>query len=150
MSSNPQNQSKGSGPPPLALFVVMAGGGVVGHDYARGFEIDPVGGAIIGGVISLILINWLYYLYRDPEGKVREFFSFVGFIIGVVVGGGIASADADGEAAWFIGAAVGGVLGIIMGQAVALAVALAAFTLLFISQGPIGLVLRTYILDSYE
>lgn len=112
MNNTQQNDARSAGAPPIAYFLVAAGGGVVGHDYANWLNVDPIVGAGIGGFISLILTKFLYHLYSDPEGKIRETCSGIGAFIGVIFGITTLASNSDGEMAWLIGAVVGGGIGL--------------------------------------
>jgi len=143
-----QQQTTNNGAPPIAYFFVAIGGGVVGHDYAQWFEADPLVGAGIGGAISLILTNILYRLYTDHDGTIKETCSGIGAFIGLIIGVTAVASNADGDMAWVIGGAIGGVIGYGLGQMAAAILSLGAFVLLFLSQGPIGFMIRTAILNS--
>ena len=139
------NEQKKKGAPPGAFVLVAIGGGVVGQDYAQWFEVNPLIGAAIGGIIGLILTNVLYTLAADPEGKIKETCSGIGGLAGAIWGGYVGAKNSESGFAWLIGGVVGAAIGGIVGQMVAAFLAFAALILLFLSQGPVGLVLRTWI-----
>jgi len=147
---NNQNQTGNSSQlPKAAYFLVASGGGVVGHDYATWMEVDPVIGAGIGGIISMIIMKTLYQLYLDPGNKIKDKLTFIGAFIGMALGSTIVSANSGGsDTAWFVGLGIGGLIGAGLGQMAAAIVSLAAFALIFLSQGPVGLMVRTFITNS--
>ncbi|WDE01116.1 hypothetical protein [Thalassomonas actiniarum] len=146
MNTNAQ-PTKTTGAHPLAYFFVASGGGVVGTDYATWLNIDPVIGAVIGGVISLFILQLAYHLYTDPEGEIKKTCTEAGAILGVLLGAYITLENSSEDFAWVIGAFVGGAIGAGMGQMAAAIISLAGFTVLFLSQGPVGLAVRTFILN---
>ena len=104
MVNNPQpNQQQGGGLHPLASFFLASGGAVVGHDYAQWLEVDPVIGALIGGVISLIILQIAYKIQKDPEGKIKQGFFDFGLGVGGFMGAVVAAENSTGDLAWLIG-----------------------------------------------
>ena len=65
MNTNTQPQPNKS-MPPIAIALVACGGGVVGYDYAKWMEVSPLIGAIIGLVVSAVIVNLLNHIMRDP------------------------------------------------------------------------------------
>lgn len=147
MTQNQNTPPSTSSMPPIAYFLVASGGGVVGHDYARFLDFDPFIGAGLGGIISVIIMNILQALYRDPDGKIREFFSAIGFIGGGIFGVAVANGDSGGDANVFVMGVIFALIGAVLGQLAALALSLVAFALILFSQGPLGLIVRTWILN---
>jgi len=148
MSNNPQqNQQQGGGLHPMASFFLASGGAVVGTDYAKWWNVDPVMGAIIGGVISLAILQFAYHLHKDPGGKIKKGFSEFGLVVGGIMGAVISSENSTEDLAWLIGGGIGAALGYGAGQMVAAIVSLAGFAVLLLSQGPIGLAVRTWIMS---
>lgn len=133
---------------PIAHFLVSIVGGVAGHDYATWLQVNPIIGAAIGGCIGLILYRFLYLLYLDPEGKIRETCSSIGALVGVIFGATTIASNSDSDMAWLIGALVGGGIGYGLGQMAFATISLGALVLLFLSSGPIGFMIRTAILNS--
>ena len=89
---NPANQQQpNKSMPPIAVVLVACGGGVVGYDYATWMEVSPLLGAVIGLVISAIMVNVLNHIMRDPDRKIREGCMAFGTVAGVVFGLTIAS-----------------------------------------------------------
>ncbi|WP_281558788.1 hypothetical protein [Thalassomonas sp. RHCl1] len=146
MTTNTQPANT-TGAHPLAYFLVASGGGVVGIDYATWLKVDPVIGAVIGGVISLFILHLAYHLYADPEGEIKKTCTEAGGILGVLLGAYITLENSSEELTWMIGAIIGGAIGAGMGQLAAAIISLAGFAILFLSQGPVGMAVRTYILN---
>lgn len=147
MNSNTQTQSNKS-MPPIAIALVACGGGVVGYDYATWMEVSPLIGAIIGLVISAIMVNVLNHIMRDPGRKIREACMGLGGFAGAIFGLTLAT-DTNAEGlGFFITAAIFGVIGAGLGSMAASLLSYAAFLLLLISQGPIGFAIRSVILNS--
>ncbi len=146
MNNNGQ-QNQNAGFHPLASFFLLSGGAVVGSDYAKWVEVDPVMGALVGGVISVVILQIAYQIHKDPEGKIRKGFTEFGAGVGLLLGAVVASENSDNGFAWVIGGVVGAGFGAWLGQMAAAIVSLAGFGVLFLSQGPVGLAVRTYILN---
>ena len=144
--STQANQPKGTSAPPAAYVLVAIGGGVVGHDYARWLEVNPIVGAVLGAAISAILTRILYHLVKDPEGSIRKTGIVIGAVAGIAVGGYVVASNSDGFT-WIIGSIAGGVLGGVAGYFVAVFVSFGALVLLFLSQGPVGFFIRSLILN---
>jgi len=140
-------QTKTTGAHPMAYFLVASGGGVVGTDYATWLKVDPVVGAVIGGIVSLIILQVAYHLYSDPDGKIKKTCTEAGGIIGILLGAYITLENSTEGFAWIIGAVIGGTIGAGMGQMAAAIISLAGFAILFLSQGPVGMAVRTFILN---
>lgn len=145
-SANPASL-KSTSVHPAAYFLVASGGGVVGTDYAQWLAVDPVIGAIVGGIVSLVILRVAAYLCDDPGGHIRKTFSEVGAFVGVVLGAYIANGNSDEGFAWLVGGVVGGIIGWHTGQAASAIVAFLGFAVLFLSQGPVGLAVRTFIMN---
>ncbi len=149
MASNAQqNQSQSSGLHPLASFFLASGGAVVGSDYANWLEVDPVVGAAIGGVVSLVILHIAYQIHKDPNGEIRKGFMQLGFFVGAILGLTVAAENSNEDFAWLIGGFIGGVAGAFAGQMVAAIISLVAFAVLFLSQGPVGMAVRAFILNA--
>ncbi len=146
-NNSQQSQAQNTGLHPLASFFLASGGAVVGTDYAKWFNVDPVLGALVGGVISLIILQIAYRIHKDPGGKIRKGFTEFGLVAGFILGAVIASDNSDSGFAWLIGGGIAAGVGALLGQMAAAIVSLAGFSVLFLSQGPIGLAVRTYILN---
>jgi hypothetical protein len=148
MNSNPQqNQTQNSGLHPLASFFLASGGAVVGSDYANWLNVDPIFGALIGGVVSLVILQIAYRIHKDPEGKIKKGFTEFGLAVGLILGAVIAGENSDNGFAWLVGGGVGAGVGAWLGQMAAAIVSLTGFAVLFLSQGPVGLAVRTFILN---
>lgn len=143
-----QNTKPQGSAPPAAYLLVAAGGGVVGQDYARWMEVDPLVGAGIGSFVAAALTGFLYHLHKDPGGKIKETCSTIGAIAGLILGAYIANENtAPGEGLTVaIVAGIGAAIGAGVGQMVAAFISFSALALLFLSQGPVGLMVRTFIL----
>ena len=83
---NPNNQQPTKSMPPIAIALVACGGGVVGYDYATWMEVSPLVGAIIGLIISAIMVNVLNHIMRDPDRKIREGCMALGGFAGAIFG----------------------------------------------------------------
>ncbi len=147
MDNSQLNQQQGGGLHPLASFFLASGGAVVGNDYAKWLEVDPVVGALIGGVISLTILQISYKIHRDSEGKIKKGFSEFGLVVGGFMGAVVAAENSTDDLAWLVGGGIGAVLGFWAGQVVAAIISLAGFAVLLLSQGPIGLAVRTWIMS---
>lgn len=133
---------------PFAMSLVACGGGVVGYDYATWMEVSQLTGAIIGLVISAVLIKFLNHIMRDPDKKIREACITIGGIAGLIFGFYIATENNAEGAAYLITAAIFGLIGAGLGSMAATMLSYMAFLLLFISQGPVGFAVRSVILNS--
>lgn len=134
-------------PAPFAYFWVAMTGAMVGTDYAKWLDVNAIIGAILGGVISLVMIKVIYILYLDPDGHVKATVTKIGALVGALMGGYIAMMNGEPYLTWIIGAIIGGGIGGAMGQMATAAIVLFSFALFFVSQGPVGLAVRTYILN---
>ena len=134
--------------PPIATFLVACGGGVVGYDYAKWMEVSPLVGAIIGLVISAIMVNILNHIMRDPERKIRESCIGLGGFAGLIFGLTLATDNNAQGLGFFVTAVIFGAIGAGLGSMAASLLSYAAFLLLLISQGPIGFAIRSTILNS--
>jgi len=134
----------------LALASGLISGGVVGHDYARWIDVNPMGGAVAGFMVGAVLAAFLSYIAKDPEQKLQSLCSTIGALAGLIFGAGIGAMNDGGVQGLGIGAVVGTVIGAIAGRLVAMFISLSAFLLLFVSRGPVGLYLRNVILDGNE
>lgn len=144
MNSNTQQPANKS-MPPIAIALVACGGGVVGYDYATWMEVSPLIGAIIGLIISAVMVNLLNHIMRDPERKIRE---GLGGLAGVIFGLTIATDNNAEGLGFFITTGIFGGIGAGLGSMAASLLSYAAFLLLLISQGPIGFAIRSLILNS--
>lgn len=124
--------------PPIATALVACGGGVVGYDYARWMEVSPLIGAIIGLVVSAVIVNLLNHIMRDPERKIREGCMAFGAVAGVIFGLVVASDNNAEGIGFLITTAIFGGIGAGLGSMAASLLSYAAFLLLLMSQGPIG------------
>lgn len=146
---NPNTQQPTSKPmPPIAIALVACGGGVVGYDYAKWMEVSPLIGAIIGLIISAVMVNILNHIMRDPERKIREGCIGLGGFAGVIFGLTVAIDNNTEGLGFFITAAIFGGIGAGLGSMAASLLSYAAFLLLLVSQGPIGFAIRSVILNS--
>jgi hypothetical protein len=146
---NPASQQQpNKSMPPIAIVLVACGGGVVGYDYATWMEVSPLVGAVIGLVISAVMVNLLNHIMRDPERKIREGCIAFGAVAGVVFGLTIASDNNAEGLGFLITTAIFGGIGAGLGSMAASLLSYAAFLLLLLSQGPIGFAIRSAILDS--
>lgn len=146
---NPANQQQpNKSMPPIAVVLVACGGGVVGYDYATWMEVSPLLGAVIGLVISAIMVNVLNHIMRDPDRKIREGCMAFGTVAGVIFGLTIASDNNAEGVGFLITTAIFGAIGAGLGSMAASLLSYAAFLLLLISQGPIGFAIRSVILNS--
>lgn len=148
MTNNPNGS--GTGRPqlhPIAGLLVASGGGVVGHDYAKGFELDPLAGAGLGAVIGYILLKIMHYMYHDPDGHIKEWLTGIGALIGGVLGFMGATNDPTLETSPFVVTGISALIGGVLGQFAATVLSLGALLVLLLSQGPVGLVVRTWILN---
>ena len=134
--------------PPIAIVLVACGGGVVGYDYATWMEVSPLIGAVIGLIISAVMVNVLNHIMRDPERKIREGCMAFGAIAGVIFGLMVASENNAEGFGFLITTAIFGGIGTGLGSMAASLLSYAAFLLLLISQGPIGFAIRSVILNS--
>lgn len=147
-TSSQQSRQPNSGVHPFAYVLVASGGGVVGTDYATWLKVDPVVGAVIGGLISLIMLSIANKMYRDPGGEIQKKCMEIGGGIGLLLGAVIIGSNFDHIVAWIIGGIVGSAIGYKVGEIAAAIISLAGFAVLLLSQGPIGLAVRTAILNS--
>lgn len=147
MTQNDTNSS--SKPPlnPLAALLVASGGSVVGHDYARTFDVSPLGGAALGGIVSVILLGIFNYVYKDPDKHIKEFLEIAGFFAFAYFGYISVSNDTSSSSPAWLVALIMGAIGAFVGRAAASALSIIALALLFLSQGPAGLLFRTYVLN---
>lgn len=143
-----QTAQRSGGMPPWAYLFVATGGGVVGHDYATFLVVDPVVGAGVGAVIAMILTAILTYLATDPDGHIKSVMSFIGAILGAYTGAQIALNDQSGDINILASVGICALVGAGLGQLVAGGVALVALACLFLSQGPVGLLVRTVVLQA--
>lgn len=141
----PQQRSSSAAWP---YFFVASGGGVVGHDYATTLDIAPVTGAVLGAIISALIVRVLIYIYKDPKGHIRGLMTTGGALFGAYLGFQIAMDNRSDEIDTVIAVSVGALVGAALGQKAAAAIGLLALVLLFLSQGPAGLIFRTWILGS--
>lgn len=148
MQQQPQTVQRQSGMPNWAYFFVASGGGVIGHDYATFLVVDPMVGAAIGGVVAMILTAIFVYLATDPDGYIKNVMSAGGALLGVYAGAQIALNDASGDTNILISVGICALIGAVLGQLVAGGIALVAIACLFLSQGPVGLIVRTYVLQA--
>lgn len=142
-----QNQAQNSSLHPLASFLLASGGAVVGNDYAQWLNVDPLIGALMGGVVSVAILHFAYHIHKDPGGKIRKGFTEFGLIVGLIWGAAVAVSNTESGFAWTMAGIAGAGIGALMGQMAAAIVSLAGFSVLFLSQGPIGMAVRTYILN---
>lgn len=146
MSESQKNQL--SGLRKLGYASAVIGGGVVGSDYATCMEVNPAVGAIVGSVIGSILTKILYYLQDDPDRQILGFLMKAGMLLGAIAGGyfGYEVGMTEDQKSVLIYSGVGtlggGFAGAVVGRIVSGLVSLSAFTLLFISRGPVGAYLR--------
>ncbi|MCH6257968.1 hypothetical protein MLD52_15520 [Puniceicoccaceae bacterium K14] len=131
---------------PISYFFVASGGGVVGTDYASWVNVNPLVGAIIGGIISLVILGVANSMISEKE-QIQDFFSGIGSFIGLIVGAVIAQNNSDVGYAWVIGGFFGAGIGYGIGQMIAGLLVFVAFAVLLLSQGPIGLAFRTFIMN---
>jgi hypothetical protein len=143
-TQQPANKSM----PPIVIALVACGGGVVGYDYATWMEVSPLIGAIIGLIISAVMVNLLNHIMRDPERKIREGCIGLGGLAGVIFGLTIATDNNAEGLGFFITTGIFGGIGAGLGSMAASLLSYAAFLLLLISQGPIGFAIRSLILNS--
>lgn len=148
MQQNTQAAPRASGMPNWAYLFVAGGGGVVGHDYATFLAVEPMAGAAIGSVIAMIITAIFAYLAMDPDGYIKKIMSVGGALLGVYAGAQIAMNDTSGETNILVSVGICALIGAGLGQLVAGGIALLAITFLFLSQGPVGLIVRTYILQA--
>jgi len=134
--------------PPIAIALVACGGGVVGYDYATWMEVSPLVGAIIGLIISAIMVNVLNHIMRDPDRKIREGCIALGGVSGAIFGLTVATDNNAEGWGFFITTAIFGSIGAGLGSMAASLLSYAAFLLLLISQGPIGFAIRSIVLNS--
>ncbi|UVW35515.1 hypothetical protein NYF23_02615 [SAR92 clade bacterium H455] len=145
---NPTNQQPNKPMPPIAIALVACGGGVVGYDYATWMEVSPLVGAIIGLIISAIMVNVLNHIMRDPDRKIREGCIALGGVAGAMFGLTVATDNNAEGWGFFITTAIFGGIGAGLGSMAASLLSYAAFLLLLISQGPIGFAIRSIVLNS--
>ncbi|WP_020585258.1 hypothetical protein [Desulfobacter curvatus] len=132
---------------PVSTLLVALGGGVVGYDYGKGIGFDPFIGAIVGLIISAVLVNILRDIYQERE-QIRNNLAIMGAIVGAVFGFFCIASGINDMTESFIIAAACSAFGGWFGYMAATLIVYAAFLLLFLSQGPVGFVLRSIILNS--
>lgn len=133
---NPASQQQpNKSMPPIVIVLVACGGGVVGYDYATWMEVSPLVGAVIGLVISAVMVNLLNHIMHDPERKIREGCIAFGAIAGVVFGLTIAAGSNAEGLGFLITTAIFGGIGAGLGSMAASLLSYAAFLLLLLSQG---------------
>ncbi|MEM6761130.1 MAG: hypothetical protein AAF601_16785, partial [Pseudomonadota bacterium] len=95
-----------------------------------------------------ILLNILHYVYSDPDKHIREWLTAIGALVGGITGITAAANDPSIEASPLLFGGVLAFIGAGLGQFAATALSILAFLVLFLSQGPVGMVIRTAILNS--
>lgn len=128
---------------PAAVVFVACGGGVVGYDYCRWFEVSPLIGAILGLVISAFAMKILTEIYNDPNNEIKKGCQVVGALLGAAIG----FQSTNGSEDQFIAACIGGAIGAGLGTLAATMLSYAAIILLLISRGPIGFAIKSVIFN---
>lgn len=155
MSSTSANQQQVSPIRRLASISSVIGGGVVGADYATWIEVDPIVGTVLGSFISWSLTTILFKL-RDAQREIATACSWVGGLLGCVAGTylgygfGVAELAETPVIYGFGGFLFGFAAGAIAGQIAAALISFCVVALLFISQGPVGNLLRGLVLQAND
>ncbi|MEM7683457.1 MAG: hypothetical protein AAF293_01440 [Pseudomonadota bacterium] len=147
MAQNPNTPKQSSGAPTWAYFFVAASGGVVGHDYATALQVDPVVGAGLGMAISAIITRILYWIADDPGNHIQEWCTGIGALVLGVAGFSSAMEQNLETGPSLVMTAICAAVGAGIGRIFAALVGLSALLLLFFSQGPVGAMVRTAILN---
>lgn len=134
---------------PAAGGLVAIGGGVVGYDYATWLELDYRVGVVLGALVMLIATAILKSIAEEKEA-ITGFLSSVGGLAGAGLGGYVAYHEPGPWWGTLVGIAIGGAIGAGVGQVVAAFFCFAALAVLFISQGPVGFAVRTFVMELNE
>jgi len=132
--------------PMYYTVLLICGGGILGHDYAKGMQIDVATGIFLGALISYIAKQILTYILQDRDKKIYKTCTEIGTIVGIVIGSYICIlGNVDGFLFYILGAGIGGVIGHFAGEMVASSLGMIALILLLFSQGPLGFITRKII-----
>ncbi len=141
MSNGQPSKSSGKNKNGVYYLITIISGGVVGHDYATGINVNPIVGTLLGMLFSFIATKLLVWC-KNNEKHIEKYLSRTGGVIGAIVGvWSTASHDATGGVI-ITGLVLGIIAGVIAGQVLAGMVVFSAMLVLLVSRGPIGIVLK--------